>query len=177
MTKVNDGQISIKASAWPSFMYDVDMFEEGCIEKGLCRGYFLVRVRISFSFQSVSLKFSRFSGTSFPDPRQLFQRPPGLRNHQRLNYMVLPRSLGGQLLMQRFKCISCHLNIISPISARCRLVLCFVPSSNGNATMEISITTPSTRILSRCSNADQIICGLGKHSRGGISMCEPLFGC
>ena len=177
MTKVNDGQISIKASAWPSFMYDVDMFEEGRIEKGLCRGYFLVRVCISFSFRGVSLKFSRSSGTSLQDPRRPFQRPPMLRNHQRLNYMVLPRSLGGRLPMRRFKCVSCHLNIISPVSARCRLVLCSAPSSNGNATMEILITTPFTRILSRCSNADQIIRGLGKHSRGGISMCEPLFGC
>jgi hypothetical protein len=43
--------------------------------------------------------------------------------------------------------------------------------------MEISITTPFTRILSRCSNTDQNIGGLGKHSRGGISTCEPLFRC
>lgn len=54
MTKVNDGQISIKAGAWPSFMYDVDQFDERHAEKGLCQGYFLVRVCIKFSFQILS---------------------------------------------------------------------------------------------------------------------------
>jgi hypothetical protein len=39
MTKVNGGQTrTIKASAWPSFMYDMDQLEEGCVDKGLCRG-------------------------------------------------------------------------------------------------------------------------------------------
>jgi hypothetical protein len=45
MTKANDGQINIKASAWPSFMYDEAQFDEDRVGKGLCRGYFLVRVR------------------------------------------------------------------------------------------------------------------------------------
>ena len=44
MTKVNDGQIKIKASRWPSFMYDEDAYDKKRAEKGLCRGYFLVRV-------------------------------------------------------------------------------------------------------------------------------------
>jgi hypothetical protein len=48
MTKVNDGQIKIKAAAWPSFMYDLDEFDVRRAEKGLCRGYFLVRVCIKF---------------------------------------------------------------------------------------------------------------------------------
>jgi hypothetical protein len=49
MTKANDGQITIKASGWPSFMYDEEQFDEDRVEKGLCRGYFLVRVSVVFS--------------------------------------------------------------------------------------------------------------------------------
>jgi hypothetical protein len=49
MTKVNDGQISIKASSWPSFMYDEAEFDGEWVGKGLCRGYFLLRVCIIFS--------------------------------------------------------------------------------------------------------------------------------
>lgn len=45
MTSANDGQINIKASAWPSFMYDEAQFDEDRVGRGLCRGYFLVRVR------------------------------------------------------------------------------------------------------------------------------------
>jgi hypothetical protein len=44
MTMVNDGQIAIKASKWPSFMYDEDEYDEERAERGLCKGYFLVRV-------------------------------------------------------------------------------------------------------------------------------------
>jgi hypothetical protein len=48
MTKANDGKINIKASTWPSFMYDEAQFDEDRVGKGLCRGYFLVRVRTIF---------------------------------------------------------------------------------------------------------------------------------
>ena len=54
MTKVNDGQISINAAVWPSFMYNVDQFDERHAEKGLCRGYFLVQICIKFLFQILS---------------------------------------------------------------------------------------------------------------------------
>jgi hypothetical protein len=54
MTNVSDGLISIKAPVWPSFMYDVDEFDEGRVAKGLCRGYFLVRVSVVFSSKSIS---------------------------------------------------------------------------------------------------------------------------
>jgi hypothetical protein len=51
MTKVNGGQISIKASSWPSFMYDEVEFDGERVGKGLCRGYFLLPVRTIFSRQ------------------------------------------------------------------------------------------------------------------------------
>lgn len=106
MTKVNDGQISIKAAVWPSFMYDLDEFDERCAEKGLCRGYFLVQVCIKFCISNSILIFGRFSSISLWDPHRPFQRFLKLQNHPRLNFMVLPRLLGSQLLMLWFKCIS-----------------------------------------------------------------------
>jgi hypothetical protein len=46
MTRVNDGRIEIKASKWPSFMYDEDEYNEKWPEKGLFKGYFLVYVSV-----------------------------------------------------------------------------------------------------------------------------------
>jgi hypothetical protein len=91
---VNDGQISIKAAAWFSFMYDLDDFNERRAEKGLCRGYFLVRVCIKFCISNSILISGRFSGISLRDPHQPFQRLLKLQSHSRLNFMVLPRLLG-----------------------------------------------------------------------------------
>jgi hypothetical protein len=48
MTKANDGQINIKPSAWPSFMYDEVQFDEERVGKGLYQGYFLVWVHTDF---------------------------------------------------------------------------------------------------------------------------------
>jgi hypothetical protein len=55
MMKVNDGQIKIKASRWPVFMYDKDAYDKKWAEKRLCRGYFLVRVD---TFGSLAWAFS-----------------------------------------------------------------------------------------------------------------------
>ncbi|KAF8230245.1 hypothetical protein L208DRAFT_1049589, partial [Tricholoma matsutake] len=70
MTKVNDGQISIKAAVWPSFMYDLDEFDERCAEKGLCRGYFLVQV-FQHIFMGPSSAISEISQASKPSKAQL----------------------------------------------------------------------------------------------------------
>lgn len=81
---INDGQISIKAWAWPSFMYDVDLFEEGRTEKGLCWGYFLVPYQLLVSkcilkiqqvfrhiFTGPSSAISKTSRASKPSKAQL----------------------------------------------------------------------------------------------------------
>jgi hypothetical protein len=44
MTRVNNGQIKIKASRWLSLMYDEDKYDKKWAEKGLCRGYSLIHV-------------------------------------------------------------------------------------------------------------------------------------
>jgi hypothetical protein len=50
MDKVNEGTIQMRASEWPSFLYDFNMkFDRNDEEYGLFRGYLLVRVCLSFS--------------------------------------------------------------------------------------------------------------------------------
>jgi hypothetical protein len=45
MEQVQDGKIKIKASHYPTFMYDEDTeYDPLEIDKGLCRGHFLIRV-------------------------------------------------------------------------------------------------------------------------------------
>lgn len=47
MEQVKDGKIKITGSTYPTFMYDEDavtVYDPKEIDKGLCRGYFILRV-------------------------------------------------------------------------------------------------------------------------------------
>ena len=45
MEKVNDGAIKIRASKWPTFLYDHEVpYDPDNKDNGLCRGFVLVRV-------------------------------------------------------------------------------------------------------------------------------------
>ena len=175
MMKVNNGQITIKASMWPSFMYDVDEFEEGRVDKGLCRGYFLIRVSAIFASKCMSYKFFRYSSIFSQDhPRLLWKRPEH-PNHQRRNCMALLKSLGVQLLMWLCKYVppfECDLSTY----CRVRPVSCSAQSINGSTATVILTMRLFIRILSTCSSANWIIGGLGKRSHGGISKFTASFG-
>ena len=175
MTKVNDGQITIKASTWPSFMYDVDEFEEGRVDKGLCRGYFLVRVSSIFASKCMSFKFFRYSGIFSRDHPRLLRKRPEHQNHRRRNCMALPKSLGVQLPMRLCKYVPPFEYDLSTY-CRVRPVSCSAQSINGNAATVILTMRLFIRISSTCSSANRIIGGLGKRSRGGISKFTALFG-
>jgi len=43
-----DGSIKVVADDWPNFLYDEDMYDPNELDKGLLRGYFLLRVRAFF---------------------------------------------------------------------------------------------------------------------------------
>jgi hypothetical protein len=42
--KFLDGTIKVVADDWPAFLYDESMYDPEEIDKGLLRGYFLLRV-------------------------------------------------------------------------------------------------------------------------------------
>jgi len=48
--KFLDGTIKIVAEDWPSFLYEQDLYDPNEIDKGLLRGYFLLRVCV-FTFR------------------------------------------------------------------------------------------------------------------------------
>jgi hypothetical protein len=47
--KFLDGSIEVVANDWPNFLYEESVYDPNEIDKGLLRGYFLLRVRV-FSF-------------------------------------------------------------------------------------------------------------------------------
>ena len=56
MSKANDGTIMIRASEWPSFLYEsISSYDSDNEEGGLFRGYLLLRVRfLAFLQQHLS---------------------------------------------------------------------------------------------------------------------------
>ena len=58
MEKVNNGTIRIRASEWPSFLYDNSVeYDPNNEEDGLFKGYLLLRVRL-FTFSQHQQAYS-----------------------------------------------------------------------------------------------------------------------
>lgn len=49
MNKFKDGTIEVLANAWPTFLYEHDVYDPDDLELGLMRGALLVRVSLRFS--------------------------------------------------------------------------------------------------------------------------------
>jgi hypothetical protein len=89
MTKVNDGTIRIRAAEWPAFLYDQKTeYDPENEEKGLLKGYVLVRVCCSLCSISVCLHCERHSGIYSQVHHQLFMVAAMQQSDRRLNCMV-----------------------------------------------------------------------------------------
>src|SRR5882762_9577348 len=95
-TNVNDGQIEIWASEWPWFMYDnADPLDPEEEDKGLCRGYILVRVSPVASEKLVLMWLHyRLFVTFSLGHHQLLQARVPAQNHPRPRYMDSHRLRG-----------------------------------------------------------------------------------
>ena len=71
MDAVKNGSILIKATQWPSFLYNESEFSSRRPGDGLCRGYFLLRVHIPLLFFS-SLNRSQVYRHIFTSPSSAF---------------------------------------------------------------------------------------------------------
>jgi hypothetical protein len=54
MTRVQDGKIKIRTKHWPSFLYNEGEYDREERDKGLFKGYLLLRVRLTSSYLAVS---------------------------------------------------------------------------------------------------------------------------
>jgi hypothetical protein len=114
MAQVNDAKIHITASYWPSFLYDETECDDRRTEKGLCRGYFLLRVSNTCSvFISILLSVSRFIDIFSLAHRPLLRNIPMHQDSRRGKYTGSPLSLEGRSHMLPSRYIFCQMFAIA----------------------------------------------------------------
>lgn len=57
--RIKDGTIRVHAGIWPTFVYEEGLYDADDIEKGLLRGWLLVRVSVPFTYQ-ISITTTKF---------------------------------------------------------------------------------------------------------------------